>query len=323
MAALVSLALPAAAAPSRQFVFWPEVAVVAPGSSLYALPSVSALLYEQVGSERRLVLLPEGFRRNLMDAFKHSQSDVVFITALGTLKATVRSEVGPHNEPFVAYFIEKTVACMKALDSATEAGAFATFLMNPQGGYTDPADIINNGQKFKPTADKMLRAFQRDRCAASRNSYEPNALEQDQFRVIVRTFLLGERDLVHMTDADLLAANVVFTDLYFGRDGFWARSAATKLREQLELGMATLSHLQPDFLDARFETFIDFLIHHKHRAEDRVGDSDLKTLILACFDDPKELLYEFVLRDCINANRVVFHRITLSGATCDVAEDLP
>ncbi len=223
-------ALPAEVSP-RSYVFWPEVSKPAPAEeSLYQLPTVQARLLEQVSAERREVVLRQRLGDKLLSVFGSPQTDLVTVRLSGTLVASIVTGIKPANEPFVDFFVTKTIDCLRALESGREAEEFTHFLLDPGQGARSPDGLMTVVDRYRPTAARMLAAFKRNRCEEPKNNVTVAPLHRSQIRVAVRDMLLGEKDVVHFSDADLFVAGQVYDELYFDVAGFYAVRGTGLLR---------------------------------------------------------------------------------------------
>src|SRR5262245_3627362 len=117
--ALGLASLPALAAPQqereRAFVFFPTASAPPPnGVDLYQLPVVQARVYEDIGGRRTEVPLPPSAGEVLIEAFASAASapGIGDVRLLGTLIIEANRVVGPDNEPYVAYVVDRTIACL-------------------------------------------------------------------------------------------------------------------------------------------------------------------------------------------------------------------
>ena len=307
----------------RAFIFYPTASAPPPnGVDLYQLPVVQARVYESIGGRRTEVTLPASAGEVLLEAFAGASSapGVADVRLLGTLIIEANRSVGPENEPYVAYLVERTIACLQAIDDEEVAEDFVDFMANPAGDATTPTELAERADAHRVIADDLLDRFTADRCATVANDFVPSSVERERVQAVSRLLLMGQSS-VALTDSDVFVAAGALEGFYFAADGLFAVRGRQLLREAI---LASLPSLAPEASteDARsFADAIDFLASHRRSGASSLGRANAKAAVLACVDD-LEAMFEgpVSLSTCVAAGDVVFHSLSLESTTRFFAE---
>jgi hypothetical protein len=320
---LGSSAALAAPQAERAFVFFPTASAPPPnGVDLYQLPLVQARVYEDVGGRRTDVTLPDSAGEVLLEAFAGASGapGIADVRLLGTLIIEANRVVGPDNEPYVAYVVERTIACLQAIDDEEVAEDFADFIANPAGDATTPAELEERAETFRVVADDMLDRFRADRCASVANDFAASTVMRERLQGAARVLLLGESSL-SMTDSDVFVAAGALEALYFGAEGLFAVRARQLLREAILANLPNLATEASTDDTRSFADPVDFLAFHRKSGASALGRANARAAVLACVED-LEAMFEgpFSLAACVAAGGVVFHSIGLESTTRYFAE---
>lgn len=320
---LASSAALAAPETERAFVFFPTASAPQPnGVDLYQLPRVQARVYEDIGGRRADVTLPASAGEVLLEAFAGAASapGIADVRLLGTLIIEANRVVGPDNEPYVGYVVDRTIACLQAIDDEEVAEDFADFLANPAADATTPSKLAERADAYRLVAADLLDRFRADRCATVANDFTASSVTRERLQSAARVLLLGESSL-SFSDSDVFVAAGALGELYFGAEGLFAVRARQLLREAI---LANLPNLAPQASTEDTQSFadpVDFLAFHRRSGALALGRANAKAAVLACVED-LEAMFEgpFSLEACVAAGNVVFHRISLESTTRFFAE---
>lgn len=320
---LASSAALAAPQAERAFVFFPTASAPPPnGVDLYQLPLVQARVYEDIAGRRTDVTLPASAGEVLLEAFAGASSapGIADVRLLGTLIVEANRVVGPDNEPYVAYVVDRTIACLQAIDDEEVAEDFADFLANPAGDATTPAELAERAETYRGIAGDLLDRFKADRCASVANGFAASAVMRERLTSTARMLLLGERSLA-LSDSDAFVAAGALEELYLGADGLFAVRGRQLLREAI---LASLPNLASEASTEEARSYadpIDFLAFHRKSGAAALGRANAKAAVLACVED-LDAMFEgpFSLATCVAAGDVVFHSIGLENTTRFFAE---
>jgi len=320
---LVSSAALAAPQSERAFVFFPSASAPAPnGVDLYQLPVVQARVYEDIGGRRTDVTLPPSAGEVLLEAFAGASSapGIADVRLLGTLIIEANRVVGPDNEPYVAYVVDRTIACLQAIDDEEVAEDFADFLANPAGDATTPVELAERAEAYRVVADDMLDRFAADRCATAANDFTAGTVTRERLQAAARVLLLGQSSLA-FTDSDVFVAAGALEGLYFGADGLFAVRGRQLLREAILANLPNLASAASSEDTRSFADPIDFLAFHRKSGPSALGRANAKAAVLACVED-LDAMFEgpFSLATCVAAGDVVFHSLSLESTTRFFAE---
>lgn len=322
---LSSSAASAEPAAQRAFVFYPTASAPAPnGVDLYQLPIVRARVYEDLAGRRTEVTLTPSAGEVLLEAFAAAASapGIGDVRLDGTLVIETNREIGPDNEPYVAYVVDRTIACLRALDDEGDAEDFADFLADPAGDALTPSELAGRADTYRLIADAMLEAFTLDRCATAANDFEPSSLARQRLQAAARVLLLGESSAT-FTASDVFVAAGALDALYFGADGVFAVRGRQLLRDAI---LASLPRLATEDGAEGVQSFadpVDFVAFHRRSGPSSLGGASARAVVLACVGS-LEAMFEgpFSLADCVDDGGVVFHSISLESTTRFFAEGL-
>jgi hypothetical protein len=321
--ALASLPALAAQQTRRAFVFFPTASAPPQnGVDLYQLPIVQARVYEDIGGRRTDVTLPPSAGEVLLEAFAPAASapGIGDVRLAGTLIIETPRAVGPENEPYVAYVVERTVACLQALDDEEEAEDFADFLANPAGSATTPAELAERADGHAVVAEALLDQFRADRCATPASDFVASSASRGRIETVARVLLLGESSAT-FTDSDVFVAAGALADFYFGADGVFAVRGRQLLREAILASLPSLASQASAEETRSFADAVDFVAFHRKGGSAALGRANARAAALACVDD-LDAMFEgpFSLATCVAAGNVVFHSLSLESTTRFFAE---
>ncbi len=319
MGSLICVGAVATPLPSTSYVFWPEVeAWESDGNNFYGLPSVTARLYKLENDDRIKPVLSKDVGNYLLSVFEVAEEEAegIDVRFNNTITVSMKSQVGPQNEQYIDFFVDKTIACLKSLSDEDEAEDFADFMLDPDQGAVTSSGLHSVINYFKPTAEKMLQKFSANRCTEINNRFEPNAAHESQITAAVRGILLGTTDIVHFSDVDLWVMTKVMAGLYLGTSGFFAVNSIYFIKNGLMAGMDNLSEFIDDYSE---QSFINFFMFYKENIENNtMTEEDILKIELNCLKkgdyDIRDYLKPFNLETCYMEGRIVFDSIALGNS---------
>jgi hypothetical protein len=304
---------------STSYIFWPEVeAWVSNGEYLYGLPSVEARLYKLEDGERTDVVLSDKIGDYLLNVFEVGEEEIegIDVKLDDTIIVSMKSQVGPQNDQYVEFFVEKTVDCLKSLDDVEEARDFANFMLDPDQGVVTSAGLKAVVDFYKPTATKMLREFRSHRCTEVNNDFVPNTAHESQIEAAAKGILLGIEDVVHFSEVDLMVMVQVMDGLYLGTNGFFSVNSIYMIKDAIMVGMDTLSDFIENYSGQSYSMFIKFVSENINKT---ISERDIEEIDYSCVEKKCSCITDyfqpFNLETCYLSGGIVFDSITLGDTT--------